>query len=397
VPEGTSGQTPAEDDIDRQLRELTEGTASAARFREPSAAERAKAAKKQAKGRRKQAKARTRRDPGPSAGWRDGARHDLSVSQARKQAKRAARAHRQATRGRRIVRATSWTIAIVILAGAGVFGWHKFAHKMGSTMAGSAVRAINGQSVATGSVSPPAPTGPGSDPFVGTPADHWPNGAAGIVIPAAGPHGPFTAAQVAAAYATTRKLLIAANLDPTTLRGGTPAAFEDIETAQARQQFIAGLNRTGMDKYGESNSTRWLVTSFAPATTALIGNVIKVYGTMSAREATDHGTKVLDVDVNYHFVYPVERPHDPAAWMRIVLQVGGYVEFSDWQGSGGSLQPWAETQNFRAGAKCGMPGGFIYPDFPASSPDKVQPSGSPVDPYSPKIPSFTGCRTTTGT
>jgi hypothetical protein len=54
MPDGMSGQTPAEDDIDRQLRELTEGKADSARYREPSAAERAQAAKQA----RKQAKKR---------------------------------------------------------------------------------------------------------------------------------------------------------------------------------------------------------------------------------------------------------------------------------------------------------------------------------------------------
>ncbi len=54
MPEGMSDQTPAEDDIDRQLRELTEGRAGSARYSEPSAAKRAKAAE-QARGRREHA------------------------------------------------------------------------------------------------------------------------------------------------------------------------------------------------------------------------------------------------------------------------------------------------------------------------------------------------------
>jgi hypothetical protein len=236
-----------------------------------------------------------------------------------------------------------------------------------------------------------------TDPFAGTKADPWASGAAGITIPVAAPHGPFTASEVAAAYATTQKLLIAAYLDPATLRGGAPTAFDDLLTAQQRQGFIANLNNTVPGKNGQSDSPRWVVASFAPGTTTLIGNVIKVHGTMTSRESTDQGRTVLDVDVNYHFVYPVEPTHDPAAWMRVVLQIGGYLEFADWQGSGGPLQPWAETQNFRAGGKCGVPDGFIEPDFPAGSPGKVQPSGTPIDPYAPKIPSITGCRATTGT
>ena len=59
-------------------------------------------------------------------------------------------------------------------------------------------------------------------------------------------HGPFTASEVAAAYATTRKLLIAQNLDQSTLRGGAPTAFADVLTPQQRSQFIAGLDKIGL-------------------------------------------------------------------------------------------------------------------------------------------------------
>jgi hypothetical protein len=60
------------------------------------------------------------------------------------------------------------------------------------------------------------------DPFAGKKADHWANGAAGIKLPAASAVGPYSAAEVAAAYEMTRNLLIAQDLDPTTLAGGPP-------------------------------------------------------------------------------------------------------------------------------------------------------------------------------
>jgi hypothetical protein len=111
-------------------------------------------------------------------------------------------------------------------------------------------------------------SGPPADPFGGTPADHWADGAAGITIPAAAPHGPFTASEVAAAYATTRRLLIAQDLDQTTLRGGAPTAFADVLTTQQRAQFTAGLDKIGLDKQGYELSTRTWVASFATSTTA---------------------------------------------------------------------------------------------------------------------------------
>jgi hypothetical protein len=96
MPEGMSGETPAEDDIDRQLRELTEGRADSARYREPSATERAKAAEQA----RKQAKKRAR--------------------EATRQGRRMAR--RSGGR-RRAAQALSWTIAIVVLAVVGLLSW----------------------------------------------------------------------------------------------------------------------------------------------------------------------------------------------------------------------------------------------------------------------------------
>jgi uncharacterized membrane-anchored protein len=71
------GPAPGEDEFDRRLRELTEEISSAARIREPSAAERTKAAKKRKVKRR---------------------------------------------RGGRVV---GWSVTAVVLAVAGFFGWHQ--------------------------------------------------------------------------------------------------------------------------------------------------------------------------------------------------------------------------------------------------------------------------------
>ena len=170
-------------------------------------------------------------------------------------------------------------------------------------------------------------------------------------------------------------------------------------TAQQRAQFIAGLDKIGLNKQGYELSTRTWVASFAPGTTALIGTVIKVHGTMSARSAVDKGSTILDIDVNYRFVYAVEPPHAPADWMRVVGQVTGYIEFDDWQDPGGPIQPWDVTAYpAEAGTRCGMTDGYGHPDYPGGPPDKVQPTGAPIDPYSMSNPDTTGvCRRTTGT
>src|SRR5215831_14993088 len=271
MSDGTSGQGPAPaDEFDRELRELTEGTAPAPVFLEPSAAERAKASVP---------------DPG-------------------KAGKRGSRGHQSGS-----------LVLVVLLVVTGGLIW------LGYTHAAPSQQEVAGPQPPTPSAGPAAsaaaasPMGtitpvdlfatPPADPFAGTPADGWADGAAGIVPPPARPVGGFTAAQVAEAYATTRKLLIAANLDRQTLLGGPPAAFAKLLTARQRAQFLGGLNKKGVNKGGYPVSTRKWVASFAPGSAELIGNVIKVHGTMSARAVRQSGTVVLAIEVNYIFGYAI--------------------------------------------------------------------------------------------
>jgi hypothetical protein len=358
VADDSTGPGPgADDEWDRQLRALTEGSAGQARFRELSAAERAKAGARQAK----QARKRAARD-----------------------ARRARRTSRRAAGQSNLPRRLLIGPLVILVAVAVVSGL--FWLGLGRTPRGGADGKQPGPggtpSAGTPSAGILSAGAPAADPFSGTPAEHWQDGAAGIVIPAAHAVGRYTAAQVAAAYQTTRKLLIAAALDRQTLLGGPPTAFARLLTKDQRTQFVSGLNRTGVDKHGNELSTRIMVTSFAPGSTRLIGSVIKVSGTMSARATVDQGTKVLAVEVNYRFVYPVEPPGAPADWMRIVGAISGSVEFGDWAQASASFQPWVLFSNSDAGGRCDVNDGYVHPDYQYTGPQKVQPSGTPIDPYS---------------
>jgi hypothetical protein len=319
--------------MDRRLRELTEEVTSEARFKEASAAERARAA-----------------------------------AQQRKRAQRRERKQRRRSRARRLALSVG---LVVVLAVAGSLVWLGLSRS-------SAGRSAGAQPGLTAAATAPA------DPFAGTPAERWADGAAGIVIPSAAPAGSFTATQVMAAYETTKALLIAANLNEQTLLGGAPTAFADLLSKLQRGQFLAGLNTTGVNSGGYPLSTRKWVTSFAPGSAELIGNVIKVHGVMSARTATASGTTVLAVDVNYLFAYPVEPPGDPGDWMRIVDHQYGSMQFAQWDDPGGPLEPWDQTIIGNAGAKCGTDDGYLHPDYPSqrSVPGPRQ-SGPIIDPYSP--------------
>jgi hypothetical protein len=299
-------------------------------------------------------------------------------------------------------------VVIVVVAGGGVFALVRFApaswrHLASTRPAPSPARPTPSSTLPTvlssaGSLlRPVTANGPPADPFAGSPSDHWADGAAGIVIPAARAHGPYTAAQVKAAYETTRKLLIAANLNWPTLRGGPPTALADLLIKQERTQFLAGLRTTALAKDGTEENTRTEVTSFAPGSTTFVTTVVKVHGTMSAGTATDSGTEVLRITFDYLFVFAVEPPGQPANWERVVEQHYGSVVFTQWDDPGGPLEPWFSSGFFAAGAKCGERDGYIHPDYPQSASSGPTPSGAPKDPYALATSGPNGCQAITGT
>jgi hypothetical protein len=353
-----------EDEIDRRLREITEEIGRGPVIREPSAAERA-------------------------AGRGQSAR--------RRDARAVRRAQRKAWGPRKRANpARAWLIAIVIFGIAGALTWAR--------LGGSAKNPADDTKPVTNGTAPhvsaSAPAGPPADPFTGSPADGYANGQAGIAVPAAHAIGSYPAAEVQAAYAETRKLLIASNLDPQTLHGGSPDALASQLIAQQRTFFVSELNKIGTSKQGYTLSTRGWVQSFAPGTTQFVSNTIKVHGMMSAAVAQDSGRDVLRVHADYLFVYAVEPPHEPADWMRIVDRNYSNVDFATWDDPGGQLEPWLSLWNGggTAGARCGINDGFVHPAFPSGPPDKVKPSGVPINPYDQVTrPNFRSCHRTTRT
>jgi hypothetical protein len=367
---------PPPDDLDRELMQLEAELAKPARFIEPSAAERARmAAKRQSR----QAGGSTRkgrrlREPvlGPGRTrdpWRPGSL--------------------PARRGGYAWRLMTVLIVIVILGAAG-YGFARLDQRQHA----------NSLTPLTNVPKPPGQTSPTlAEPFLGSPAQHYADGAAGIVIPVAQPVGSYSAAQVAAAYQTAKAMLVAAELDLPTLRGGAPDAFASLLIPEERSDFTEGLNKTGRDAQGNQNSTRAWVTSFA-AGTQLVGNVIKVHGTMQAATATNNRIAVLQIRADYLFVYPVERSGHPSTLMRIVQRVAVDVDFGTYTDPGGSLQPWWQlTGGGAAGARCDINDGYVHPQFPNAAPDKVKPTGTPEDPYNMSTPPQNNgaCHAITGT
>jgi hypothetical protein len=341
-------QPPTSDEIERQVRQIEAELARPAKFTEPSAAERA----------------RKPRRPGLAG------------------------------------RVWSLVIAVVVVAGLAAaaielpkLGLHKTPASAASGQAGRSPAPASRRALGLPGSSLPTPTV--AAPFLGTPAQSYASGAAGIVIPPAHPVGSYPATAVAAAYQMTKRLLIAANLNVPTLNGGSPAAFANLLIPLQRSFFLGHLDATGLTRGRTSKTTRIWVTSFAPGS-QLVGNVIKVYGTMRASAAKNGSYNALEIAGNYLFVYAVERPGQPGTLMRIVLHYLVQNYFAPYDDPGGALEPWWKAQTTAAGSMCGINDGYVHPDF-TGAPQKVRPSGAPVNPYDPNAPMPSHCEPTTGT
>ena len=296
----------------------------------------------------------------------------------------------------------SLVIAVVVVAGLGAAAYG-LSRVTQAKVPGSADQAPVTNGPTPGSQPAPTPSLPTPTlavPFLGTPAASFANGAAGIVIPAAHPVGRFSAAQVAAAYRKTKRMLLAANLNGPTLRGGSPDAFAHLLIPQQRGYFTGRLDKIGLTSAGFQRSTRTWVTSFAPGSTQLDGKVIKVHGTMHAETGRNGSWHVLQVHADYLFVYAVERPGQPGTLMRLVGRDVVDVQFAPYTGPGGPLEPWWKPKGGGvAGARCDVADGFVHPQFPNGPPDKVKPTGAPINPYNQSAPPASNgkCQATTGT
>ena len=169
-----------------------------------------------------------------------------------------------------------------------------------------------------------APTEPASlaldpsHPFVDSPAESWPDGAAGIVPPAAtGPVNGFTADQVAAATRQVRDVLIASRLDRRLLVDHDAGGYLGALAPDARRQ-LEPLFGTGREAEVQS------LVSLAAQDTPLAPVEPKVAGTMSVRAG---GPGELVVHTNYVFVYAFVAPAKIVDLMDILVVVRADVDY----------------------------------------------------------------------
>ncbi|MEV0280777.1 hypothetical protein AB0I22_30920 [Streptomyces sp. NPDC050610] len=141
-----------------------------------------------------------------------------------------------------------------------------------------------------------------SEPFRGSPAAQWSDGAAGINLPAARATGWMSQVQVAHALDQSRDFLVSSSLDSGVLRGERPA--KAIALINPRQEDIQKYLATAFRTPSRENDPRLLFSRFEKSKVRLVGDVVKTRGRITFREGK-RGAVEVTADVTY--VYPVAR------------------------------------------------------------------------------------------
>ncbi|MFI6943646.1 hypothetical protein ACIBI4_30645 [Streptomyces sp. NPDC050418] len=140
------------------------------------------------------------------------------------------------------------------------------------------------------------------EPFKGSPAARWADGADGITVPAARATGWMTKGQVADALARTRDFLAGTNTDPAALLGRRPDAA--IALVNPHQPDLRPLLTTAFDKPTAEHDPLLLFTRYRPAEVRLVGDVVRTRGHLSFTEGR---RGALEVTADVTFVYPFTR------------------------------------------------------------------------------------------
>ncbi|MFE2140459.1 hypothetical protein ACFXA3_01620 [Streptomyces sp. NPDC059456] len=219
-----------------------------------------------------------------------------------------------------------------------------------------------------------------TEPFKGSPALQWADGAAGIEVPEAEAVGGMSKEQVADALEKVRQFLITANLDPATLRGERPgAALALLDPQPAEQLSRVEQSLTAPTK---ENDPLHLFTRVRPAELKPVGDVVKVRGRMWVEPGKEAGR--ANVLVDYTFVHPFVKAKPGAEQVeRTIVRREITFLIADprtWRATAGRL--WLEKTDVNLGnSACDVHDGFLHPVFDEDASTGPTPSGTPVDPY----------------
>lgn len=265
---------------------LDEDFVRAATTKEPSA-------------RARELSARWSEQPPEPTGWRS------ETPDPSRQAEPGAGQDRPARRGQHLwVRNLVLVLAVASVVGYLVYPRHGKTLQTGVAPTGTA---------RTGPTPSPSFTNPDDQYFADSPALAWADNGAGLVPPAASAVGTFPASEVEAGYDGLRQLLVAGNLDRVVLSGGPVDDFTQL--LDPSNHLSEDLNKW-ISYPGFGANAIDVITRFNPTTTRLLGETVKVQGTMTA--AVDKNG-ALTVTGDYRFVYAVGPGNGPGHPSRAVV------------------------------------------------------------------------------
>ncbi|MFE3518860.1 hypothetical protein [Streptomyces sp. NPDC059166] len=215
-----------------------------------------------------------------------------------------------------------------------------------------------------------------AEPFRGSPALRWADGARGIELPEARATGGMSKEEVADALDKTRRLLVESNLNPATLRGERPESvlrLLDPHPSGAREQLKDSLSEPS-----ESNDPVMLVSRFDPDEAEVLGDVVKVRGRMTFKAGEPGSVKV---DADYTFVYALRKTGSDDVARTIVRRRMTAVMYDPerWDATPGKIT--LQTYESSVGnTECDVYDGFLHPWFDGDD-HATAPGDELVDPY----------------
>ncbi|MEH0936427.1 hypothetical protein [Micromonospora psammae] len=243
-----------------------------------------------------------------------------------------------------------------------------------------------------------------AEPFRGSPAARWADGAAGITVPPAKATGWMDAARVERALRQSRDFLVAAGLDSGVLRGERPT--KAIALLNPHQKDVQEYLRTALSSTAPTPETNPLLlfSRFRPEQARLVGDVVKTRGRLTYREGK-RGAVEVTADVT--FVYPVTPAGDGGRGEVVRTIVRREVVMS-WDDPAkvitepGTMSLVSYALDMTNGG-CSAPTGYFVPPFgtadgqPADQARQVDPydRSKPIDTSNGTTATGNGCATAT--
>ncbi|WP_039642115.1 hypothetical protein [Streptomyces sp. 769] len=234
-----------------------------------------------------------------------------------------------------------------------------------------------------------------AEPFRGSPAAHWADGAAGITVPSAKATGWMDPAQVERALRQSRDFMVATGLDSRVLRGERPT--KAIALLNPHQEDVQEYLRTALSSTAPAPETNPLLlfSRFRPEQTRLVGDVVKTRGRLTYREGK-RGAVEVTADVT--FVYPVTPAGNGGRDAEVVRTIVRRTIVMSWDDPAevitepGTMSLISHAVDMTNGG-CSAPTGYFVPPFGTA---KEQPADEAhqIDPYDRSKPIDTGNGTT---